>query len=118
MNGINDSSVLKWELNATRVLCSLFQKNDVSSSLLIMDNFSAHSRNERTEQLGENSINYPYRDPNTTPMTQSVDFQIRRSLKGNIRKIFEDWLIENEDQVIYYDVKKKNTSINCYLEIS
>lgn len=40
-------------------------------------------------------------------LTQPVDIQIVRAIKGRIRSSFEDWLIENEDKVVTYNADKK-----------
>src|SRR5690349_8816790 len=91
----------------TKYYIPYFQKYAIPNSLLIMDNFSAHSTNETIEAFEGNNIKYTYLAPNTTPITQPVDIQIGRCIKANIKKMFEDWLLENEEEMIYFDKTKK-----------
>lgn len=76
-------------------------------SLLIFDNHAAHVCNATIAALEENEIEYLNLVPNTTPICQPMDVMVGASLKGKIKRYFEDWLIENEETIITFDEKKK-----------
>ena len=75
-------------------------------SLLIFDNCSAHVNDDIINEMEKKKINYFPLAPNTTSITQPVDFSIGRSLKAKIRQQFDDWLETNFDEIVEYNETK------------
>jgi len=77
------------------------------NSILIFDNHSSHVSNSTTKALKERNITHINLAPNATPLLQPIDIQIGADIKSKIKSYSEEWIIENEKEIITYDIKKK-----------
>lgn len=101
--------------NCTRIMQRYwnpyFIKNVPPNSLLMLDNHASHVSDGTVESFHDRGINYIHLTPNTTCIAQPVDLGIGGTIKGKIKRYYEDWVIENwesnEKEFIKYN-KKKN----------
>lgn len=84
-----------------------YAKNAYPGSLLTFDNHSSHVCDATSSVLNDYNINHLNLPANATPICQPVDIQIGADLKAKMKNYFENWLIENEEQLITYDPRKK-----------
>ena len=84
------------------------EKTKTIPSLLVLDNCAAHCHNDVIKELNDakTGVAHLHLAPNTTPICQPVDISIGRSLKSKVREQFENWLVNNFEELVEYDSAK------------
>jgi hypothetical protein len=75
--------------------CKQIPENMRKTVLITLDNCSVHTTPDVYELFLAKGFNLSYFPPNATPIIQPVDVGIGKGFKSNIKKSFNNWVINN-----------------------